>query len=414
MLQRALLLALSVISGLVPGAAAAPDPSAGLALAGQQQLDERLTELTFVTPALADPVRVRVLVPRDAAAHPERRYPTLYLLHGSGGDASGWTNLQAERVTEGLGLVVVMPDGGSDGWYTNWFGGGQPQWERFHVQQLIPWIDAHEPTIAARAKRAIAGLSMGGFGAMSYAARHPDLFVAAASYSGALDLGTPAGSAPSLVGVTPWGPWDGPEIRWRGHNPVDLADNLRGLDLSIASGNGRAGGPLGGGDDPLEQTIHAQSASLAGRLADLGIARTFDDYGAGAHSGPYWTRGLERTLPRLMDTFAHPPDPVSPFSFTATERTFTVRGYTVRATRDALAFRTLRAVRGAGFDVSTDGPTTVTTARRYVRSARYRVRVRRAGRATVSRVVRSGADGRLTVLVPGSASVGITRLRAAS
>jgi S-formylglutathione hydrolase FrmB len=414
MLHRALLVALSLISGLVPGAAAAPDPVAGLALTGEQRLDDRLTELTFTTPALADPVRVRVLVPRDAAEHPERRYPALYLLHGSQGDASGWTDLQAERLTEGLGVVVVMPDGGSTGWYTNWFGGGQPQWERFHVQQLIPWIDAHEPTIAARGKRAIAGLSMGGFGAMSYAARHPDLFVAAASYSGAVDLATPPGSAPDLVQTAPWGPWDGPEIRWRGHNPVDLARNLRGLDLSIYTGNGRGGGPLGGGEDGLEKTIHAQSASLAGRLSDLGITRKYEDYGAGSHLPAYWTRDLEQTLPGLMDTFAHPPAPPSPFSFTATERTFSVRGYTVRSTRDALTFRTLSAVRTAGFDLSTDAPTTVTTGRRYVRLARYRVRVRRPGRATVSRVVRSSADGRLTVLVPGSATVGITRLRAAS
>jgi S-formylglutathione hydrolase FrmB len=414
MLHRALLLALSLLSGLVPGAAAPPDQAVGLVLAGEQQLDDRLTELTFRTPALAAPVHVRVLVPRDAAAHPQRRYPTLYLLHGRRGDASAWSDLQAERLTEGLGLVVVMPDGGRSGWYTDWFGGGRPQWERFHVQQLLPWIDAHEPTIAARGKRAIAGLSMGGFGAMSYAARHPDLFVAAASYSGAVDLGVRRPSAADLVGVAPWGPWDGPEIRWRGHNPVDLAGNLRGLDVSIATGNGAAGGPLGGGADATEKIVHAQSASFAARLAGLGIARRFDDYGPGAHAGPYWTRDLEQTLPALMKVFAHPPHPVSPFSFTATEATFSVRGYTVRATREALAFRTLGDVRTAGFTLRADAAATVTTARRYVRSARYRVRVRRAGRPTITRVVRSTRDGRLRILVPAGASVGIARAGAAS
>jgi S-formylglutathione hydrolase FrmB len=414
MLHRALLVALSVLSGLAPGASAAPDPAAGLVLTGQRRLDDRLSELTFRTPALADPVHVRVLVPREAAAHPERRYPALYLLHGRGGDASGWTRLEAERVTARLPLVVVMPDGGASGWYTNWFGGGQPQWERFHVQQLIPWIDAHEPVIAARGKRAIAGLSMGGFGAMSYAARHPDLFVAAASYSGAVDLGAPSDRTRRLVRVTPWGPWSGPDIRWRGHNPVDLAGNLRGTDLAISSGDGRAGGPLGGGEDPTEKLVHHQSAVLAARLARLGIARTYDDYGAGAHAGPYWTRDLAQTLPRLMEVFAHPPDPVSPFSFTATEATFSVRGYTVRCTRDALAFRTLSDVRAAGFTLRADAPATVTTARRYVRNARYRVRIRRAGGRPVSRVVRAAPDGRLSLLVPARASVGISPLRAAS
>jgi hypothetical protein len=255
---------------------------------------------------------------------------------------------------------------------------------------------------------------MGGFGAMSYAARHPELFVAAAAYSGAVDLATPPGGAPGLVGAAPWGPWDGPDIRWRGHNPADLAGNLRGIDLAILTGDGRAGGPLGGGEDPTEKLVHEESASFAGRLARLGIARTYDDYGAGAHAGPYWTRDLAQTLPRFMEVFAHPPDPVSPFSFTATEATFAVRGYTVRSTRDALALRTLSDVRAGGFTLRADAPATVTTARRYLRSARYRVGVRRAGRPTVRRVVRAGADGRVRLLVPANAAVGITRLRAAS
>jgi S-formylglutathione hydrolase FrmB len=53
-------------------------------------------------------------------------------------------------------------------------------------RELVPWIDATYRTIAARRGRAIAGVSMGGYGALSYAARHPDTFAAAASFSGAL------------------------------------------------------------------------------------------------------------------------------------------------------------------------------------------------------------------------------------
>src|SRR5438128_1855963 len=60
-------------------------------------------------------------------------------------------------------------------------------WETYHMRELIPWIDSHYPTVADRSGRAIAGLSMGGFGAMTYAAKHPDLFAAAGSFSGAVD-----------------------------------------------------------------------------------------------------------------------------------------------------------------------------------------------------------------------------------
>jgi pimeloyl-ACP methyl ester carboxylesterase len=90
-------------------------------------------------------------------------------------------------------MIVVMPDGGAMGWYTDWYAGDrpvQPRWETYHVGELVPWIDATYRTIAARRGRAIAGLSMGGFGALSYAARHPGTFAAAASFSGALEVGS--------------------------------------------------------------------------------------------------------------------------------------------------------------------------------------------------------------------------------
>jgi S-formylglutathione hydrolase FrmB len=398
---------------------AASDPSAGLVLTSSVAIDARMTDLTFTTPALASPVTVRVMLPSSAAAHPDARYPVLYLLHGSGFDHTTWTTMTGiEDMTADMGLIVVMPDAGDDGWYTNWPDGRQPQWERFHLDQLVPWIDAHEPTLVARSQRAIAGSSMGGFGAMTYAARRPDLFAAAASFSGAVDLSFPKGPAgqSGFYGVQPWGPWTGPQASWRGHNPYDLAANLRGLELAIYTGNGQPGGPLDG-DRPYDETeaiLEQQSSSLAARLGALGIPRLFDDYGPGGHLLDYSARDLQEWLPSLFGRFAHPVAPPSPFSFTATEQTFGTRGYIVTAARDRLALRTIAHVRAAGFTLTTDGPATVTTARRYARSARYRIVVRSAGRRTQTAVLRSGADGRLTIAVPRSASVGITRAAAAS
>lgn len=403
--MRKLLSMVMMVAALVVPAGA---QAAGLTLLSSTPLDDRLTELTFSSPSLADPVRVRVLVPREAAANPGARYPALYLLHGSDADASNWTDqLGAEALTEGLGLVVVMPDAGSEGWYTNWPGGARPRWEDFHVRELIPWIEAHEPVIAARSKRAIAGLSMGGFGAMSYAARHPDLFAAAASFSGAVDLGVPAGIAPWLVSADPWGPWSGPEIAWRGHNPYDLAENLRGVGLQLYTGEGD------GGDD-VEPVIFRESASLAARLETLGIPRTYVDYGRGGHDPELWTRDLAQALPWLMTTFGHPVDPPARWSFMATERTWTMRGYTLRAARDRLAWRALGDVHARAFRVSTDGTTTVRTAKRYARRARYRVTLHLTSGATRRSILRSAADGHLTITVPGSAKVGITRLSVSS
>jgi S-formylglutathione hydrolase FrmB len=399
-MRKLLVMVLALAAASVVSAAEAR--ASALTLLSATPLDDRLTELTLASPSLAEPVKVRVLVPREAAANPGARYPVLYLLHGSDGDAAAWTNLDAEAATEGMGLVVVMPDGGREGWYTNWPDGARPRWEDFHVKELVPWIDAHEPVIAARSKRAIAGVSMGGFGAMSYAARHPDLFAAAASFSGAVDLGVPSGIASWLVSADPWGPWDGPEIAWRGHNPYDLAENLRGLALSIYTGEGDGG-------DGVEPVIFQESASLAARLAALGIPRTYVDYGRGGHDPELWARDLQQALPGLMARLDHPVDPPARWSFKATERTWTTRGYTLRATRDRLAWRSLSDVRAGGFRVRTDGPTTVWTAKRYARGARYRVVARLASGKVVRDVRRASDDGRLAVKVRGSARVTIAR-----
>jgi S-formylglutathione hydrolase FrmB len=104
------------------------------------------------------------------------------MFHGTSGGAADWTTMgDAAGTTAGRDLIVVMPDAGvnSDGggWFTDWVNGGRfgpPRWETYHVFHLIPWIDANLRTVASRAGRAISGLSQGGYGAMAYAARHPD------------------------------------------------------------------------------------------------------------------------------------------------------------------------------------------------------------------------------------------------
>ncbi|WP_279580200.1 alpha/beta hydrolase [Fodinicola feengrottensis] len=80
-----------------------------------------------------------------------------------------------------------MPEGGPAGFYSNWWNHGErgaPAWETFHLTELRQLL---ERGYGAGTRRVIAGLSMGGFGALSYAARHPGMFRAAASYSGVID-----------------------------------------------------------------------------------------------------------------------------------------------------------------------------------------------------------------------------------
>jgi S-formylglutathione hydrolase FrmB len=407
-MRRALLVALAALA-----AHACPARAADPQLLGALKLSPRLEELTLRTPELAAPTHVRVLLPAGYDRASRRRYPVLYLLHGANDDYQSWTRAgkgEAERLTAGLPLIVVMPDAGRGGFYTDWFNngrGGLPRWETWHVDRLIPFVDRRYRTKASRAGRAVAGLSMGGFGAMTYATRHPDLFTAVASFSGAVDTSTPPGVGPAVIdaiagadGGAPgslWGPRATQEIRWRAHNPWDLAGNLRGLAVTIRTGNGEPGGPFGGTGsvDAIEAAVHAMGVGLHDRLRALGIGHVWEDYGPGWHLWPYWNRDLERTLPWLMERFRHAGRAPSPFSFTAAEPRYVVYGWSVRVDRPAMEFSSLERASRRGFTLAGSGSATVTTARLYRPGARYRVRVGARRRA-----VRASAAGRLRIAVP--------------
>ncbi|MCL4292211.1 MAG: esterase family protein [Acidimicrobiia bacterium] len=382
----------------------------GLRVTGVRRLDERTADVTMTTAALAAPVTVRLMVPPGCDRRPGRRYPVLYLLHGAGGDHTAWTTGgDVARLTERRPVVVVMPDGGRGGWYTNWwnFGAlGPPEWETFHVGQLVPWVDRHLPTRASGGERAIAGLSMGGFGAVSYAARHPDLFTAASSYSGALGVDSPIaelvidipaaddGGRPGQV----FGTMAANEVRWRGHSPTDLAANLRGLRIAFYTGDGRAG-PLdpGGGFDGLEAQARLSAVAFAERLDALGIPYTFGDYGPGHHTWAYFRRSLASDLPGIMAAFHRGPSVGPTFRYAGIEPSYEIAGWRVAIERTATELGVLDAS-AARFAVSGSGTATVRTPAGYRRPGTYLARVTSRG-VTTTRRVRAGTDGRIGMTV---------------
>lgn len=396
---------------------------AALTQTAEKVLSPRLHELTFSTPALNAPARVRILLPVGYDAEAGRRYPVVYLLHGAGGTASDWTEQgDAEAATAKLGVIVVMPDGGQFGGYVDWFAAGRAapqQWETFHLDELVPWVDAHLRTRPGRSGRAVVGLSMGGGGAMTYAALHPDRFLAAASFSGELDTGFPAnvalieaeGVAVGGPGAGRYGPRVTQEIRWRGHNALDLAANLRGVDVTLRTGNGAPGGPDGSRTpDPLEQAVHEETVSMHRALEALGQPHVYDDYGPGSHSWFYWARDLRATLPRLMADFASPSPPPSRVTYTAIAPRFGAYGWDVELDRPALAFATLRDAGSTGFRLVGSGRGSVRTPARYRPGAAIQVSVRDVAGASVHRL-RADGTGRLSVPVslgPGDTQQALT------
>jgi putative tributyrin esterase len=115
-----------------------------------------------------------------------RRYPVLYLLHGLTGRYNNWTDLtKIDEVYATDDLIIVTPEG-ENGWYTDSAAKPADKYESYIVKELIPAIDKKFRTSADRQGRAIAGLSMGGYGAIKFGLKYPDMFSLSGSFSGAL------------------------------------------------------------------------------------------------------------------------------------------------------------------------------------------------------------------------------------
>jgi S-formylglutathione hydrolase FrmB len=116
-----------------------------------------------------------------------RRYPSVYLLHGLTGRYDNWsTRTSLSKYLSERDVIVVTPEG-ADGWYTDSVTKPDDKFETYIVEEIIPEIDHRYRTIAEGRARAIAGLSMGGYGAIKFGLKYPHLFSLIGSFSGALD-----------------------------------------------------------------------------------------------------------------------------------------------------------------------------------------------------------------------------------
>jgi putative tributyrin esterase len=144
-----------------------------------------MMDVTFHSAALNRDMLYRAILPAKIA--PNQKLPVLYLLHGGGGGFRDWSNYSDVAGYAQRGLILVMPEGNSS-YYTNAADRPQDRYEEYVVHDLIADVEQRLPAASDRAHRAIAGVSMGGFGAVVLALKHPDLFVFAGGLSSALDV----------------------------------------------------------------------------------------------------------------------------------------------------------------------------------------------------------------------------------
>jgi S-formylglutathione hydrolase FrmB len=329
---------------------------------------------------IVDGVHVNVMVPpRYGRDH--RRYPVVYLFHGAFGDEDSFsTQTDVLAFTAALRdeeqAIAVMPDGGHLPTGDDWADGTHHQ-ETFVIDELIPYIDAQYRTIDSRGFRAAAGFSAGGLDAMVFAARHPDLFSAAGSFSGFVDAYEPVGfqvaqlfsqDDDQLCGANVqwtsfWGDPAAHPMGWLAHDPTDLALGLRDLSLYISTGNGQ-GCPSDPPPDPFlsfaESTVHDMSAALVQALISVGATPTTSFRDCGIHQFSNVNLDLPAFWQQMLAAFGrHAP---REFDYRTGEATAEVWGwqFTADATR-APEFLDVRGASGRGVQLTGSGKEVVTT-----------------------------------------------------
>ena len=125
----------------------------------------------------------------------KKSYPTVYLLHGGSGSFSDWHKKTTEpnllpNLANQFGVIIVTPGVGPASYYYDSPLLDSVKYETYFIKELIPFIDSNYRTINDRKSRAITGLSMGGHGSLMLSAKHPELFIAAGSMSGVMNIDT--------------------------------------------------------------------------------------------------------------------------------------------------------------------------------------------------------------------------------
>ena len=210
------------------------------------------------------------------------RYPVVYLLHGYGGNYAIWLKIKPElpQLASQYNFIIVCPDGLRDSWYWNSPLHKDMQFEDYISDEVIRYIDSHYRTIADRSARAISGLSMGGHGAMWNAIRHRDVFGAAGSSSGGLDI-RPFPTNWNMKNQL--GEYASNKKRWDEHTVINLIPSLKDGDLAIII-------DCGIDDFFLEVNRRIHQTLIACNIKHDYIERP------GAHNRVYWNNAIEYQL----------------------------------------------------------------------------------------------------------------------
>jgi len=249
----------------------------------------RSHEESVQSAALGRAMKYRVLLPADYATS-QRRYAVLYLLHGLGGDYKDWTTrTNLAEYSRTLPLIIVMPDG-ENSWYTNAADAPEERFEDYILTDLQADVAAKYRTINSRHGRTIAGLSMGGYGALKMALKRPGSFAVAASFSGAFSA-----TRPELLKLIPSQEEPLRRIYGDGDSPVRRENDLYTLAAAVKPGSA----PYIYIDCGISDGLVGANREVVAAFHKSGAAYEYHEV-AGGHSWDYWDRRIREFLAVLM------------------------------------------------------------------------------------------------------------------
>lgn len=243
------------------------------------------------TECLADSNSTIIATPSTFNANRPQRYPVILMLHGWSGDETQWReDADLQALANRYDLLLVLPDGGYDGWWADSQTQPQRDYESHIVVELLPWLEQHFNATRSKYQRGLTGLSMGGYGSIVLLLRNPDLFIAAASLSGITDI---------IAHGTQWGlleTFGDQEVNaayWRAHNPLTMINGQRGRKIPpifLICGT--------------EDFAFQENLALAELLNEKG-ANFLALFPPGTHSHPFWKEHIGGAIQFLVKQFKY-------------------------------------------------------------------------------------------------------------
>jgi S-formylglutathione hydrolase FrmB len=233
--------------------------------------------LSVFSPSMKKNIKTCVIIP-DGYSKNDKALPVLYLLHGYSGNYSNWA--KGFPITSALAdqykMIIVSPDGGFSSWYIDSPIDPAFKYETFVSKELIERIDKDYNTVKGPSGRAISGLSMGGHGGMYLAFRHQDVFGAAGSMSGGVDIRPFPKNwdiAKRLGTIEQY-----PE-NWEKNSVINLVNLVQNSKMAIIF------------DCGVDDFFIEVNRQLHKKLVEMKIAHDYTER-PGGHTGPYWDNSI--------------------------------------------------------------------------------------------------------------------------